>query len=470
MPLEFTKSIKGGTLLVANGFTFRKERTIKAKTIWKCTEYDMQKCRARCHTEGENIVQISDHTHVPDVAKIESRKTMQRIKERAVATQEPCHQIVAAFSGDVSSSVAGQLPTVRNIKQAIRRARRRVAAPLPSPLNLHDLELPDHFKKTAVGDDFLLYDSGPGQNRTLIFSTRRNLDLMSQCPHWYCDGTFKTTPPLFSQIYTIHGVKFNNVIPTVFVLMSERSTNSYVRVLTEINNLRANLRPLSIMTDFEHAALLAFRRVYPDAEQRGCFFHMSQCIWRRLQQIEGLQDKYTIDPEFALSIRQLAALAFVPVVDIVKAFDDLLDSTFFQENEELVRDLVNYFEDTWIGRPTRRGRRSEPAFSHSLWNCYDAVLHDLPKTNNAIEGWHRSFSELLGAHHPSIWKFIEGLQKEQSMNELTIEQYISGHQPPPVRRVYRDTAARIKAIVAEYVDRPLLDYLRGIAHNLNLQV
>jgi len=70
---------------------------------------------------------------------------------------------------------------------------------------------------------------------------------------------------------------------------------------------------------------------------------MSQCIWRRLQQIDGLKDKYTTDPEFALSIKQLAALAFVPVIDIIKAFDHLLDSTFFQENEELVRDLVNYF-------------------------------------------------------------------------------------------------------------------------------
>lgn len=470
MPLEYIKSSRGGNLLVVDGFTFRREKNITTKTIWRCTEYDMRKCRARCHTEGENIVKLSAHSHVPDAAKIDSRKAIQRIKERAVATQESTHQIVATVSSDVGTAVAGQLPTVRNIKQTIRRVRRQVRAPLPTPLNLQDLELPDNFKRTMAGNDFLLYDSGPGQHRTLIFSTMRNLDLMSQCPHWYCDGTFKTTPPLFTQIYTIHALKFNNVIPTVFILMSERSTSSYIRALTKVKNLHTNLRPLSIMTDFEHAALLAFRGVFPDAEQRGCFFHLSQCIWRRLQQTDGLQHQYTTDPEFALSIRQLAALAFVPTVDIVQAFNDLLDSTFFQDNEEIIRDLLNYFEDTWIGRPTRRGGRREPTFSHSLWNCYDAVLHDLPKTNNAIEGWHRGFSELLGASHPSIWKLIEGLQKEQSMNEMTIEQYIAGQQPAPGRRIYRDTAARIKAIVADYVNRPLLDYLRGIAHNLNLQV
>src|SRR6218665_2468817 len=42
----------------------------------------------------------------------------------------------------------------------------------------------------------------------------------------------------------------------------------------------------------------------------------------------------------------------------------------------------------WIGRPNRRGGRAEPLFPHALWNCVDAVHADLPKTNNAVEGWH----------------------------------------------------------------------------------
>src|SRR6218665_1918712 len=124
----------------------------------------------------------------------------------------------------------------------------------------------------------------------------------------------------------------------------------------------------------------------------------------------------------------------------------------------------------WIGRPNRRGGRAEPLFPHALWNCVDAVHADLPKTNNAVEGWHRGFSELLGSNHPSILKFISALQKEQSMNEMTMEQYIAGATPALGRRVYRDTAERIKTIVFDYSHRPLLNYLRGIAHNFNFQV
>ena len=59
---------------------------------------------------------------------------------------------------------------------------------------------------------------------------------------------------------------------------------------------------------------------------------------------------------------------------------------------------------------------------------------------------------------------------EQNMNETKIEQYIAGQQPTAGRRIYKETAARIKIIVADYNQRPIFDYLRGIAHNLSLQV
>jgi hypothetical protein len=397
-------------------------------------------------------------------------KQMAKVKAKAKTTQEATHQIVASTLRDVSTAVAGQLPPIRSIKQTVRRARRQDGVPLANPSNIDDLIIPDVYKKTLKGDDFLKYDSGSGPNRILIFTTSSNLQLMSDCPNWYADGTFKCTPPLFNQLYTIHAVQYSSVIPTVFILMTDRSTTSYIRVLMELNKLQVTLKPKSVMTDFEQAALLAFKTVYPEIEQRGCLFHMGQCIWKKIQSGGEIRERYISDPDFALSIRQILALAFVPTVDVVSAFDDLMESAFFVENEALVRDLINYFEDNWIGRPARRGGRSAPLFALALWNCFDAALQDLPKTNNSVEGWHRGFSELIGANHPTIWKFIDALKTEQNVNEMKIEQYISGQQPNPSRRVYRDTAERIKSIVLDYTNRPVLDYLRGIAHNLSLQV
>ena len=72
---------------------------------------------------------------------------------------------------------------------------------------------------------------------------------MDHCDHWYADGTFKAAPPLFTQIYTIHAVKYNSTIPTVFALMPNKSQDTYVRLFNAIKDLEPNLNPISIMTD-----------------------------------------------------------------------------------------------------------------------------------------------------------------------------------------------------------------------------
>lgn len=41
------------------------------------------------------------------------------------------------------------------------------------------------------------------------------------------------------------------------------------------------------MTDFEQTAINAFQAEFPDLETTGCFFHLAQSIWRKIQN-EGL--------------------------------------------------------------------------------------------------------------------------------------------------------------------------------------
>ena len=158
-------------------------------------------------------------------------------------------------------------------------------------------------------------------------------------------------------------------------------------------------------------------------------------------------------------MRHLASRAFVPTEDVVKAFEDLIDRVDFPSEAQ---EVIDYFEDTWIGRLTRGNRRRPPRIAHSIWNCYDTVNDDLPKTNNRCEGWHRSFSALISVNHPTIWKFIKTLQKEQSFNEAKIEQSLDGQLILPVKKKYRDTALRIKSIVATYKDIDLMDYEKRI--------
>ena len=79
-------------------------------------------------------------------------------------------------------------------------------------------------------------------------------------------------------------------------------------------------------------------------------FHFGQCIWRQIQSL-GLQKKYQEDKSFHLSIKKIIALVFVPVLDVIKAFDLIADD--FDDEAD---DFLGYFEKTWIGEPKKRGK------------------------------------------------------------------------------------------------------------------
>jgi len=101
--------------------------------------------------------------------------------------------------------------------------------------------------------------------------------------------------------------------------------------------------PVTIMIDYEQACIGAIPLVFPNASAFGCYFHLCKSVFRHVQEA-GLQEQYMIDEEFRTNIRMLPSLAFVPIPDIITAFDDL--SQHCQHNEQVILD---YFETTYIG-------------------------------------------------------------------------------------------------------------------------
>lgn len=464
MALEFTVTEKGNRKLIVNGYMFVKDRVTDTKIYWKCEKFAVMKCHARVHTEADRVVKhVGEHNHAADVASVEAAKVVRDATDRALTSQDSGHQIVAQASVGISAAVAAKLPQPSSWKRSLRRARRTGEVALPTPQSRSELQIPREIVLLDDGEQFLKFDSGAGEDRILIFSTERNLRLLTQSPHWYCDGTFKTCPPLFTQIYSVHSIVDKRVLPAIFALLPSKSEDTYSRLFAQMKNMLPTANPDSVMTDFESATVNAFHYEYPNTTQRGCFFHFTQCLYRKIQD-NGLQHKYCTEADFALTMRMLSGLAFVPVPEVIAAFDRLCDSGMFPAEAQPVLD---YFEDNWIGRPQRRNRRRAPRFQHSLWNCYDSVSTGLPKTNNALEGWHRGFAELLSCNHPTIWKFIKALKTEQAKNDLCVEQSLAGQQPPLGRKKYRDCAQRITRIVEQYGQIDIVDYLRGLAHNFN---
>lgn len=200
-------------------------------------------------------------------------------------------------------------------------------------------------------------------------------------------------------------------------------------MLSALRDLAQTLNPRSITTDFEKAAKNAFKKIFPGAVQNGCLFHLGQCFWRKIQKLPEVAKNYVEKPDYALKVKCLTALAFVPSSAVKEAFDALISDEFYASSSHM-EDMVDYVEENWIGG-IRRGKIRTARFAIEEWNCFDRLMNDQARTNNAVEGWHRGFQTQLGATHPIMWKFIETIQKEQSFNEVEIEKHLAGETPQP---------------------------------------
>ena len=80
------------------------------------------------------------------------------------------------------------------------------------------------------------------------------------------DGTFKTAPKLFLQLYVLHGPIGECTIPLVYAFLETKDQETYNELFTVIQreSLRRNhlFMPPVIHIDFELAVINAYRALY----------------------------------------------------------------------------------------------------------------------------------------------------------------------------------------------------------------
>lgn len=95
-----------------------------------------------------------------------------------------------------------------------------------------------------------------------------------------------------------------------------------------------------------------------------------------------------------------------------------------------------------------------------------------PRTNNHCEGWHNKVNRMVGSSHPTIFKLIEGLQKEQQNTEHAMSRIEAGQEPQARRPEYIKNEKRILKIAQKFhddvFDGSYLPYLKSLAHNVSL--
>ena len=180
-----------------------------------------------------------------------------------------------------------------------------------------------------------------------------------------------------------------------------------------MNNI--SLNPKFITLDFEQAAILAVKLIFPNVIIKGCHFHFYKCIYAKLQDL-GFQPAF-INKKSSdineINIRNLykkkvCALAIMLPREIGKLWVIIMDE--YQDIEN-IEGFYDYLTNTWID--------DDALFDSVLWNYYD--FKSL-RTNSHVKGWHHRLNNVV---YPHFYLFIPAIQNDYAYNSAISSRHLA---------------------------------------------
>ncbi len=452
--MDITTTTKGKPLLRFEGHEYLLDRTNKdGSQYWRCILHRKLKCHTTITTHNDTVKRFPSPLHCHETDLVRSMaKDLQKNMKASVRTQPgvSTRQIVARALSDTPDEVLAVLPKKKSLMVAIQAERRKIDGAPPNPRDTN-------FDIPAQYQELVLFDSGRDDpNRIIILGNQDLVQKLDQASEYFVDGTFDVCPEMYCQLYSFHCKIGSNYPPCLYALLPNKEEITYDRLLDAvINRVMTNPNPTRILVDFEQAALNSFRRHFPNAEISGCYFHLTQCIVRKVGSL-GLKRRFDSDMDFKLKIKSLAALSFVPENEVQNVFDAL---TLAWPEDDASFELLGYFSNNWVVGVGNR----PPKFPLNLWNHHATAAVGGPRTTNCCEGWHNSLNSHFLSKHPSIWKLFDGLKEDINLNRLILTHAETGVEEARARK-YQILQQRVRDTVNGYAqEQDKLRYLKRLA-------
>jgi len=238
------------------------------------------------------------------------------MKNNAKNHSEPPSIIFSKTAINLSNEAKLLMPAENSVKRSLRRV---INASYPPIVPVNELKVTGMWATTGGENpqQFLLYDNENNDYRVIIFSSPEALQILKSSKYWYVDGTFSTAPTGFNQVYVIHVKMGSMTIPSEYILLQNKTKQTYTEMLSVICEKCPNSEVVQITIDFEKAVVLAIEEVLPKVKIHCCYVHLCQSVWRKIQEY-GLVKKYKEDKKFQRDVAMITGLAFLPVNYIKK--------------------------------------------------------------------------------------------------------------------------------------------------------
>jgi len=448
-------SEKNKLLYCVNGYKFAFQKFLNNNVQrWSCSKR-LCKCYFKMNENNEIIFSALNHEHDKDDENVLNRQKIgNKLKRKAL--DDPCEKPCKILHRELRKGDVSTLTTtdINRIRKNIHYARSSIIPKLPTDLEELHLALTNLGEiKTNKDEIFLLINNT--EKNIVAFSTTTNLKFLSECKTLYIDGTFKSCPKLFYQLFIIHGAKNTTYTPLVFFLLTGKTISIYkdafYSLIEKMNDLNLNFAPNIIYADFEQAIHSAVVDIFPDVIRKGCRFHLGQSIWRKIQSL-GLSTVFKNKSEIGKFLKLFFGLSFLKPDEVNNCFYE--DLMAIKPNDERVDNFLNYFEKNYI--------LLESKFQPSLWAEFS---NSLMRTTNACESFHSKLNSMFYSSYPNIFQFVEVLKNVQT--DIYIKMRSSNKRNK--RREDVEKEEFIKKTMTEFENKNItcLDFVQKLA-NKNL--
>lgn len=417
--MRIYKDYEDGERLIENKESYFKKEVLVTEVLWRCC---LQDCQAYGTTQldykndNSTFTLKLEHNHYNEKIEKKRRDWIENLKKRTLISHENIEEIVDRFFLGASYEKIKILGELTSLYETLENYRDEHAN--PKPYANQSLGLSMKLLITHTKDKFYRYGPENYQNLTenddfIIFFSDDALERINKSDILSIDGRFKYLPESYNQLLIISYIRENIIFPSIFCLLKNKEVSTYIEVFKTIKNLGFDCKPKAIKPQFDNNLISVLSDVFPNSKISGCFFDLGQMIYNRVGKL-GLISKYINNRLIKKYIKALSALTFVEPKHLKETFEQIKNTPEFPSKD--LNELYSHFYSDFIEKIDNTDL-SSGNYSLDFWNySFDTSV---PRTNNAIKGWYKSFYETFYDRDITFPFYVERLKHIEDWIRIT---------------------------------------------------